>query len=47
MKAATRGLSLKRGEGTVPARTMLKTTATASSPSPPASPTSPIQRTSN
>jgi hypothetical protein len=46
MKAATRGVLLKRGEGIVPARAMT-TTATASLPSPTASPISPIQRTSN
>jgi hypothetical protein len=45
-KAVTRGLLLKRGEGTVPAGTTMMMTATASPPSPPASPTSPTQ-TSN
>jgi hypothetical protein len=47
MKATTRGFSLKRGEGTVPAGTTTTTTVTASPPSPPASPTSLIQRTLN
>jgi hypothetical protein len=46
-KAATRGLLLKRGEGTVPAGATTTTTATVSQPSPPASPTSPTPRTSN
>jgi hypothetical protein len=47
MNAATHGVLLKRGEGTVLAGATTMTTATASPPSPPASPTSPIQRNSN
>jgi hypothetical protein len=44
MKATTRGVLLNQGEGIVPAGA---TTATVSPPSPPASSTSHIQRTSN
>jgi hypothetical protein len=47
MKAATRGLLLKQGEGTVPAGAMTMTTGTASLPSPPTSSTNPIRRSSN
>jgi hypothetical protein len=47
MKAVKRGFSLKRGAGTVPAGATTTTTVIASPPSPLASPTSPIQRTSN
>jgi hypothetical protein len=47
IRAATRGLLLKQGKGTVQAGTTTTTIATASPPSPPASPTSPTLRTSN
>jgi hypothetical protein len=47
MKAATRGVSLQRGEDTTPAGTTMTTTATASLSSPPTSSTSLIQRSSN
>jgi hypothetical protein len=46
-KAVMRGLLLKQGEGTVPAGTTTMMIVTVSLPSPPASPTSPIQQTSN
>jgi hypothetical protein len=38
MKAMTRGLLLKRGEGIIPADATTTTTVTASAPSPPTSP---------
>jgi hypothetical protein len=44
IRAVTRGLLLKRGEGTIPAGTTTMTTATASPPSPLASPTSPTPK---
>jgi hypothetical protein len=47
MKAATCGVLSKQGEGPIPARTTVMTTATASLPSPPTSPTNPIPRSSN
>jgi hypothetical protein len=47
MKAVTRGLSVKREEGTVPVGATTMTTATASLPSPSASLTSPTERTTN
>jgi hypothetical protein len=47
MTAAMRSILSKQGEGTVPAGATTTMTATASLPSPPISPTSPIQRSSN
>jgi hypothetical protein len=47
MKATTRGMLSKQGEGTVLAGVTMTMIATASPPSPPTSPTSYIQRSSN
>jgi hypothetical protein len=46
-RTTTRGLLLKRGEGTILSGPTMMMTATASLPSPPTSPTSPTPKTSN